>query len=126
MPDAMSITEWAGRNITMAAGPPPGLVWSRTAGLDLDALRFDVAGEVGRGGMGRILAATDRRLGRPVAIKVCLVDHAAHHDRLLREAAVLSLLDHPAIPPVYEVGRQRTGAPYLATRLIDGETLDER
>jgi protein kinase-like protein len=93
---------------------------------DLDRLRFEVAGEVARGGMGRIIAATDRKLGRQVAIKVCLTDHASCHERLVREAAVLSLLDHPAIPPVYELGRQLSGAPYFATRLIRGETLEAR
>ena len=125
MSDYISITAEPMGTVTVAARTARA-VPGRTAILDLDALRFDVAGEVGRGGMGRIVAATDRRLGRQVAIKVCLDDHADHHDRLVREAAVLSLLEHPAIPPVYEVGRQLTGAPYFATRLIAGETLDAR
>ena len=37
---------------------------------------YEVRGEIARGGMGRMLRARDRRLGRPVAIKELLLDDA--------------------------------------------------
>src|SRR4051794_36096998 len=80
----------------IAPTPPP---------VVFDDPRFVVEREVARGGMGRILAAPDRLLGRRVAIKVSLHARNAPHDRLGREAAILALLDHPSIPPVFELGR---------------------
>jgi len=94
--------------------------------VGFDHPRFDVVREVARDGMGRILEATDRLLGRRVAIKVCLTRDPQAHQRLGREAAILAMLDHPSIPPVFEFGRLASGVPYFATRLIDGETLGKR
>lgn len=94
--------------------------------VGFDHPRFEVVREIARGGMGRILEATDRLLGRRVAIKISLTrDHTAYQ-RLGREAAILSMLEDPFIPPVFEFGRLPGGAPYFATRLIDGETLRTR
>jgi serine/threonine protein kinase len=91
-----------------------------------DHPRFEVVREIARGGMGRILEATDRLLGRRVAIKLSLTRDPAAYQRLGREAAILSMLEDPFIPPVFEFGRLAGGAPYFATRLIDGETLRTR
>src|SRR4051794_18840087 len=89
-----------------------------------DLPRFEVIREVARGGMGAVLEATDRLLGRRVAIKMCLSRDGKAQQRLGREAAILSLLEHPSIPPVFELGRLAGGAPYFVTRLIDGTTLE--
>lgn len=105
---------------------PPRRAAAPDDDLAIDALRYAVTGEIARGGMGRIIAAVDRHLGRKVAIKVCLHADPALHDRLAREAAILSLLEHRSIPPIYELGRLRGGAPYFATRRFDGVTLDAR
>ena len=100
-----------------AAGMP------RRQDLAFDHPRFDFVREVARGGMGRVIEATDRLLGRRVAIKLCLTRDPHAYQRLGREAAIL---DDPAIPPVFEFGRLPGGAPYLVTRLIDGTTLGHR
>lgn len=56
--------------------------------------------ELGRGGMGRVFAGFDERLQRRVAVKA--IDFGRHHDRrarsrFLREARILSALEHPNI-----------------------------
>jgi serine/threonine protein kinase len=94
--------------------------------VGFDHPRFEVVREISRGGMGRILEATDRLLGRRVAIKISLTRDPTAYQRLGREAAILSMLEDPFIPPVFEFGRLAGGAPYFATRLIDGETLRTR
>ena len=93
--------------------------------LAFDEGRFQITREVARGGMGRILAATDRRLGRSVAIKVALTNEPVTQQRLGREAAILSSLSHDSLPPIYELGSLR-GLAYFVTRLVDGETLEQR
>jgi len=79
--------------------------------------------EIARGGMGRILAAEDRRLGRPVAIKE-LIDPVADLGRFQREALITARLQHPGIVPVYEAGRWPSGEPFFAMKLVSGRPLD--
>ena len=104
-------------------GPESGEL---TAPLDLGDPRFVVGAEVGRGGMSVIHAATEVATGRLVAIKTARKRDAAAWMRLQREAAVLAALDHPRILPVYASGTTTAGAPWLATRLVDGSTLEQR
>jgi hypothetical protein len=111
---------------TISVPGDPGAAPARERKLELDRERFAMQHEIARGGMGRVVAAVDTRLGRRVAIKLALSMEAAAQDRLAREAAILSLLDHPAVLPVYEIGRQADGATYFITRLIAGETLEAR
>lgn len=112
---------------TMLVAPGCGAAeLSHPDDLGFDHPRFEVVREIARGGMGRILEATDRLLGRRVAIKLSLTRDPAAYQRLGREAAILSMLEDPFIPPVFEFGRLPGGAPYFVTRLIDGETLRTR
>jgi serine/threonine protein kinase len=95
--------------------------------LDWDALpaadwRYEVLGEIGRGGMAVIALARDRLLGRKVALKV-LAD-PRHHDRFRREAFIHAHLLHPAIPPLFDAGRFADGRCFLALRHVRGESLD--
>jgi hypothetical protein len=92
----------------------------------LDDPRFVITGEHARGGMSIIYRATDTWLGRQVAIKACRTRDPSAWARLEREASMLSRLDHPWILPVYHSGTTVTGAPYLATKLVEGETLEQR
>jgi serine/threonine protein kinase len=65
--------------------------------------RFDDVREFARGGMGRVYAANDRLLQRPVAIK-CLVGEQPHlREALLGEARALAQLNHPNIVTLYDV-----------------------
>ena len=82
---------------------------------------------LGRGGMGVVYLARDRRLGRPVAIKLIADDRAADagfRDRFEREAQLTAAIDHPHVIPVYAAG-EIDGQLYLATRFVDGTDLQE-
>ena len=67
---------------------------------------------IAQGGMGRILSARDRRLGRPVAVKEILSDR--FRARFEREIAISARLQHPAIVPIYEAGQWPTGEAFYA------------
>ncbi|MCX5743282.1 MAG: serine/threonine-protein kinase, partial [Proteobacteria bacterium] len=79
--------------------------------------------EIARGGMGRIVSAEDRRLGRPVALKE-LLDPVADLGRFQREALITARLQHPGIVPVYEAGRWPSGEPFFAMKLVSGRPFD--
>ncbi len=79
--------------------------------------------EVGRGGLGRIVRARDTRTGRLVAIKEMRTDSHDAAIRFVREALVTAHLQHPAIVPVYEVGRWPSGQPFYAMKLVTGRPL---
>ena len=79
---------------------------------------------LGSGGMGRVFAAVDTRLGRQVAVKLLrpqVSDPSLRH-RFETEARLASSLNHPHIVTVHDVG-EIDGHPYLVTELIDGGTL---
>lgn len=83
---------------------------------------------IGAGGQGHVHEAVDERLGRRVALKVLppgLLRSDAARARFRREAELLSRLDHPGIATVYEAG-EADGVPYLALRLLEGESLAQR
>ncbi|HSD28877.1 MAG TPA: serine/threonine-protein kinase, partial [Vicinamibacteria bacterium] len=86
---------------------------------------YQVEGEFARGGMGRILLALDRRLGRRVALKELHADAGPGAPRrFVREALVTARLQHPAIVPVYEAGRWPDGRPFYAMKLVEGRSLE--
>ena len=80
--------------------------------------------ELARGGMGRIVRAHDRRLGRDVAIKELLPGH--DDVRFEREARITARLAHPAIVAIHEAGRWPSGEPFFAMKLVAGTSLDKR
>src|SRR6185503_3622740 len=84
---------------------------------------YEILAEHSRGGLGRILRARDRRTGRVVAIKEVLRDHRETAARFQREAMLTANLQHPAIVPVYEVGRWPDGTPFYAMKLVAGRSL---
>lgn len=88
---------------------------------------FQIEEELGRGGMGAVLRASDRLLGRSVALKV--LGDASDDQGLLRrfvvEAQLGAQLEHPNIVPFYELLATAEGRPAFAMKLVDGETLDD-
>jgi serine/threonine-protein kinase len=100
-----------------ASGGPPGC-----------AGRFRLGQELARGGMGVVYCACDESLGRDVAVKVLHERYQAGSligRRFVDEARITAQLQHPGIPPVFEVGRLDDGRPYLVMKLIKGRTLAE-
>src|SRR5262245_38500012 len=90
------------------------------AGYELQAL-------IGRGGMGVVYRARELALARDVAVKI-LQDRfgptSAAAARFLDEARITGQLQHPGIPPIHHVGTLPDGRPFLAMKLIKGQTLD--
>jgi WD40 repeat protein len=88
-----------------------------------DRGRYAVIAEHGRGGIGRVLRATDRELGRDVAVKELLVRSPSSEARFAREAMITARLEHPNIVPVHEAGRWDDGTPFYAMKLVAGRPL---
>jgi hypothetical protein len=76
---------------------------------------------VGQGGMGIVYEAEDCSLTRPVAVKVMLPGQDV--ERFVFEAQITARLPHPGIPPVHSQGVLADGRPFLAMKLIRGDTL---
>ena len=97
-----------------------------TAGAKLGP--YEILAPIGAGGMGEVYRARDTRLGREVAVKVLPASFSQDVDRLRRfegEAKAASLLNHPNITAVYDVG-SHDGSPYVVSELLEGETLRSR
>ncbi|MCA9619160.1 MAG: serine/threonine protein kinase, partial [Myxococcales bacterium] len=101
---------------------PPEEVWA--AG---DA-RYEARELLGEGGMGAVMLHRDRHVGRNVAMKTIrsdFVDDLSARTRFLREARLQGQLEHPAIVPVYDIGRHADGTAYFTMKRVRGVTLSE-
>ncbi|WP_348260610.1 protein kinase [Telmatobacter sp. DSM 110680] len=85
-------------------------------GFRLGPYRIDAV--IGEGGMGHVFRATDTRLNRPVAIKIC---KQAFIDRFEQESRSIAAISHPNVCTLYDVGPN-----YLVMELVDRETLSAR
>src|SRR6185503_19159189 len=87
--------------------------------------KYQLAGEIARGGMGVILKGHDTDLGRDVALKVLdaeLAQNPAVVQRFIEEAQIGGQLQHPGIVPVYELGLMADDCPYFTMKLVKGRT----
>ncbi len=90
--------------------------------------RYQLERELGRGGMGAVYLARERRLDRPVALKVLPADLAASaelRERFLRETRTAASFSHPNIVPVHSV-EEGDGLLAFAMGYIEGESLAAR
>lgn len=88
--------------------------------------RYRMHEEIGRGGMGVVYRALDIRLGRPVAIKVLgekFRSLPAAWGMVLREAQIISALNHPSICTIYDAGEEQK-QPYIAMEYVEGCALN--
>lgn len=99
--------------------------------------RYSYISEHAQGGMGRILLVHDANMGRDIALKELMLPESptglgdespvrkltALSARFLQEGRVTAQLEHPAIVPVYELGRRRSGSYYYTMKLVRGKTL---
>jgi tetratricopeptide (TPR) repeat protein len=121
-PDESNVTTDHGRGADSSDGSHPA---GDAAGAGLPAVPgYRVLREIARGGMGRVLAAHDLDLDRDVALKILLP--AANAERFVRESKITARLPHPGIPPVHALGTLPDGAPFLAMKLVAGQTLAEQ
>jgi tetratricopeptide (TPR) repeat protein len=89
----------------------------------VDPHHYVMGNELARGGMGRVLVARDRRLGRTVAIKEVLGTTPEARVRFEREARITAGLQHPSIVNIHEAGTWPDGVPFYAMKLVTGRTL---
>jgi tetratricopeptide (TPR) repeat protein len=102
----------------------------RVTSLTLPAAggRYEFVEELARGGMGVVYSARDTVLGREVAVKVLQDRFGSSSDaaeRFVDEARIAGQLQHPGIPAVHDLGTLPDGRPFLAMKLVNGQTLEE-
>jgi serine/threonine-protein kinase len=89
--------------------------------------RYEIKEELGRGGMATVYRAWDPLFEREVAIKVLpheLLHNKTFLERFEREAKIIARVEHAAIVPVYDVGRDKeTELPYFVMRYMTGGSL---
>jgi eukaryotic-like serine/threonine-protein kinase len=94
--------------------------------------RYELLELVGAGGMAEVWRATDRRLGRDVAVKLLAgpaARDASRRRKIAREAKALATANHPNIVAVYDYGEAPTAdddvMPYIVMELVDGPDLGQ-
>lgn len=106
-------------------GDVPGA--DRTPNQRADDGRYQIVGELGRGGMGIVYKVQDTVLDRLVAFKVlpqALTENPQAINNFMREAQAAAKLNHPNIVTVYDTGEQ-AGRYYIAMEYVEGTTLKE-
>jgi len=91
--------------------------------------RYEILGELGRGGMGIVYRAKDPVIGRTVAVKTIRLSeegtgmtHAQLVERFQTEARAAGLLTHPNIVVIYDAG-EADGLYYITMELVNGKSL---
>ncbi|MEM1206804.1 MAG: ABC transporter substrate-binding protein [Acidobacteriota bacterium] len=86
--------------------------------------RYELVGELGRGGMAVVYRAKDPRLGRDVAVKMIPTEGLDETgvERFQREAQLVAGLDHPSIVPIFDFG-SHGGWMFFVMPVLRGETL---
>ncbi len=108
------------REATSEIGEPPSDATELVA-----QTRYEIQGEIGRGGMGHVFKARDRRLDRIVALKRMpenLRDHPAAVGLFLGEAQAAARMNHPNIVTLYDADQER-GRFFITMELLEGLPL---
>ncbi len=87
-----------------------------------EASRYEERGQITTETDGPVRICEDRRIGRQVAMTACAKGDA-EPAALTRLARTLARLEHPSIPPIYDMGQDENGAPYVTMRRLRGTTL---
>ena len=101
---------------------------SEPAPLETETLtanaKYEVTGEIGRGGMGAIVRAVDPDIRREVAVKLLLDDADEHlRTRFVEEAQITGQLEHPNIVPIHQMGINSDGRCFFSMKMIKGRSL---
>jgi tetratricopeptide (TPR) repeat protein len=114
------------REITDSRGRASVSAGLATTGF-LSEERYELMEEIGRGGMGVVFKAHDKRLNRVVALKRLpdnLRDHPKAIQLFLREAQASARLTHPNITTIYDAD-QEDGVFFITMELLKGQPLNK-
>ncbi|HKW56068.1 MAG TPA: serine/threonine-protein kinase [Candidatus Acidoferrum sp.] len=90
----------------------------------VQAGRYEILENLGRGATCRVDKARDTIIGRTVALKTFLQGFAkSSEQQLLTEAQTVGRLSHNSIAQLYDVGTDEAGAPYLVMEYVSGKTV---
>ena len=88
--------------------------------------RYEIEGEIARGGVGAVFRARDRDTGKPFALKVLIEGEEAgetERERFRHECETAKALSLPGMVQIHEVG-EIDGRPFMAMELVEGKSLD--
>lgn len=88
--------------------------------------KYLIDGVLGKGGMGAVYSATNKAIGRRVAIKVLVADLADREDvkkRFELEARAAAVINHPGIVDVLDMGETDDAEPFIVMEYLEGATL---
>lgn len=87
--------------------------------------KYEKIGEVGDGGMKRVIKARDKDTARNLAMALLSEqdETGAQSSRFVREARITANLEHPNIVPIHDIGVRKDGTPYFTMKFLEGETL---
>ena len=113
------VDEASGDRISVPANVP------RTAVLGEP--RYDLGASLGVGGVGKVISARDREIGRIVALKTLKHEAASPSviERFVTEAKVTAQLEHPNVVPVYDMGTLPNGQPFYTMRVTKRQSLQD-
>jgi serine/threonine protein kinase len=102
--------------------PPPSTLPLITVGSSASDAELTLKAEIGDGGMGVVFAASQRSLGREVAVKRLVPEAQGDEarDALVQEARVTGSLEHPNVVPVHALGSDAQGRPLMVMRRVHG------
>jgi serine/threonine protein kinase/tetratricopeptide (TPR) repeat protein len=89
--------------------------------------RYEIQGELGRGGMSRVYRAHDRQFDEEVAIKTMInlaAESSDERERLFREVQICRKISHPNVVRVHDFGQLADGI-FVIMEYLDGPGLDE-
>lgn len=113
---------------------PDGLVTAsesrlfQLAGPGRGTARYGLLSQIGEGGMGRVMEASDAVLGRHVAVKLpasSVESESFLNISIRRESQLAARLEHPNIVPVYDIVRTQEGRPGYVMRRLNGSRLSQ-
>lgn len=88
--------------------------------------RYRLEGTLGSGAMGVVYRATDKELGRPVAVKIlraAILGEQEAAARFAREAEAMAAIAHPAVATIHDRGQTDSGETFLVMELLEGSSL---